>query len=354
MATVPEEVFVFRIGNLGDTLVALPAVHRIAQLHKGARMTLITNAPAHKGMVTAWDVLKHTGLFSRVIFYERNHPLQLARLAYQCRQAHDPILYYLTPSRTLRQVQRDRVFFQAACGFRRIKALSPSPTASERDATGKLVWLPRECDRLLTMVDPEGSPVQDPPFLMPPEAAHERAAELLAPIAHRPIIAFGPGSKMPAKKWFLDRYVALVQRLVDEHPEVGVAVFGGSEDHEDGETLVAAAGADRAVNVAGAANIIESAAALARCKLYIGNDTGTMHLAASVGTSCVAIFSARDNPGRWEPAGAGHLVLRRDVPCAGCVLSECTEHQNICLTSIPADEVLAAAVARLATASNAA
>jgi hypothetical protein len=310
-------------------------------------MTLITNAPAHKGMVTAWDVLKHTGLFSRVIFYERNHPLQLARLAYQCRQAHDPILYYLTPSRTLRQVQRDRVFFQAACGFRRIKALSPSPTASERDATGKLVWLPRECDRLLTMVDPEGSPVQDPPFLMPPEAAHERAAELLAPIAHRPIIAFGPGSKMPAKKWFLDRYVALVQRLVDEHPEVGVAVFGGSEDHEDGETLVAAAGADRAVNVAGAANIIESAAALARCKLYIGNDTGTMHLAGIMGVPCVAIFTSRANRDMWDPWGSEHVVLRRDLPCSGCLLERCRKERMRCLDLIEVDDVWAAVAPRL-------
>jgi heptosyltransferase-3 len=69
---------------------------------------------------------------------------------------------------------------------------------------------------------------------------------------------------------------------------------------------------------------------------------------------CVAIFSARDNPGRWEPAGAGHVVLRRDVPCAGCVLADCVEHQKICLTTIAVDEVVAAALARLHAASNAA
>ena len=57
-----ESVCVFRIGQFGDTVVALPAIHRIAQRHSGAKMTLITNAPSKDSFVTAWDVLRHTGI----------------------------------------------------------------------------------------------------------------------------------------------------------------------------------------------------------------------------------------------------------------------------------------------------
>jgi ADP-heptose:LPS heptosyltransferase len=86
---------------------------------------------------------------------------------------------------------------------------------------------------------------------------------------------------------------------------------------------------------------------LERCALYVGNDTGTMHLAASVGTPCVAIFSARDNPGKWEPTGPGHIVLRHEVPCAGCMLETCVDNDLECLKAISVDEVLAAIGGRL-------
>ena len=93
---------------------------------------------------------------------------------------------------------------------------------------------------------------------------------------------------------------------------------------------------------AGALGIRQSLAALRRCRLYVGNDTGTMHLAVAAGTRCVAIFSARDRPGLWEPYGSGHRVLRRKIECEGCELMECTEKGNACTLAIGVDEVVSA------------
>jgi len=158
---------------------------------------------------------------------------------------------------------------------------------------------------------------------------------------------------MSAKMWPLDRFAAVGADLLARYPDVRLLVLGGgAQEQQAGEMLTRKWGPCSA-NLVGL-GIWDTAAILERCCLYIGNDTGTMHLAASVGTPCVAIFSARDNPGRWEPVGAGHVVLRRDVPCAGCVLTDCVEHHSICLTSIAVEEVVAAAAARLPTASNAA
>ena len=72
-----------------------------------------------------------------------------------------------------------------------------------------------------------------------------------------------------------------------------------------------------------------------------------MHLAASVATPCVAIFSARESPGRWEPYGHGHRVLRTEIDCAGCQLEECTERLNECLTAITVDQALEACLSVL-------
>jgi hypothetical protein len=67
-----------------------------------------------------------------------------------------------------------------------------------------------------------------------------------------------------------------------------------------------------------------------------------MHLAASVGTRCVAVFSARDWPGRWHPYGPGHRVLRAAIDCEGCGLVECLDRKNECLHRITVSEVVAA------------
>jgi len=99
----------------------------------------------------------------------------------------------------------------------------------------------------------------------------------------------------------------------------------------------------RGLVAAGALRVRDSAALLERCRLFIGNDTGTMHLAASSGVPCVALFSARDEPGKWEPMGERNVVLRKSVPCAGCMLTSCDERDRLCLRLIEVEEVIDAA-----------
>jgi ADP-heptose:LPS heptosyltransferase len=68
-----------------------------------------------------------------------------------------------------------------------------------------------------------------------------------------------------------------------------------------------------------------------------------MHLAASVGTVCVSIFSARNRPGIWFPFGNAHEVIYHKTDCFGCNLEVCTIEKKKCILSISVDEVVAAA-----------
>jgi len=72
-----------------------------------------------------------------------------------------------------------------------------------------------------------------------------------------------------------------------------------------------------------------------------------MHLAAAAGIPCVAIFSARDYRGLWEPYGENHKVLRFDVPCSGCGLEVCDKNLE-CLNGIPVQQVYEACVVVMA------
>ncbi len=338
---LPENVCVFRIGHFGDTIVALPAIHRIADRHPGSKITLITNAPSKDSFVTAWDVLRHTGIFDDVLFYDTARTRQHLELAVACRRLQPAHLYYLSPPRSAPQLRRDRAFLRLLCGFRGITGIDGQSAPNLRDAAGELLVLPRECDRLLRVVEASGvSP--SPPFLTPPPAAENKAAELLRPFAGRRLVAIGPGSKMPAKKWFLDRYLAVARRIVDRSPNAALVIFGAREDRAEGDQFVAAVGPDRALNLSGATDIIESAAALARCAFYVGNDTGTMHLAAVMGLPCVAVFTSRENRDVWAPWGDSHTILRRELGCSGCMLERCEVERMRCLDLISTEDVWAA------------
>ena len=127
--------------------------------------------------------------------------------------------------------------------------------------------------------------------------------------------------------------------LIAEH-DVWPVTFGGPHDQATGDRLIRAWG--RGYNAAGALSVRAAAAALARCALFLGNDTGPMHLAAAVGRPCVAVFSSRDWPGAWFPYGGGHRVFRTDIDCDGCMLLDCVERRMECIRAVPVEVVLQA------------
>jgi ADP-heptose:LPS heptosyltransferase len=88
-------------------------------------------------------------------------------------------------------------------------------------------------------------------------------------------------------------------------------------------------------------------AAMKRCRMHLGNDTGTMHMAASVKVPCVGIFASAQPLGWWHPYGAGHRILERRIDCEGCLLEACVERAHECLLSITIEQVTEACVEML-------
>ncbi|MEP6705427.1 MAG: glycosyltransferase family 9 protein, partial [Acidobacteriota bacterium] len=260
----------------------------------------------------------------------------------------------MTRYRTARQIERDRLFFRLA-GIRNIigtefvkkhnlplKIPRPVPRIEKEGAF------------LLRLLREKGIVNADRAFL--PDLAltvqeRQSTREWIDSTGvskySGPRVAVGPGSKWDSKIWDEDRYAEVVGRLIASHDVVPV-IFGGPEDREAGERLIASWG--RGANGAGALDVRKAAAALGECEFYLGNDTGTMHLAASVATTCVALFSAVDWAGRFEPFGDRHILFRRSVECEGCHSPTCLnlEYPNKCLRLIHTDEVYEACVEVLA------
>ncbi len=341
--TQAGNILVFRIGQLGDTLMSLPAVRAVRERHPHHRLVLLTERQGTAGFVSSWDVLGPTGWFAEAVFYRPARGVlrrlfTLLTLAWRLRRLRCEMVYDLAPERNLPQSRRDRFFFRHMAGIRDYRGggylAKPGKTIA-----GVLPRIEPEWQRLLRAAGAE-MPASSFQLAIPENErrkVQERLVRAGIPAGAR-LLGVGPGSKMPSKVWPLERFREVGRRLLQDQPDLVLLVVGGRDDAERGEALCRAWGL-RAHNLAGEFSPYGSAEVLRQCIAYVGNDTGVMHLAAMVGTPCVALFSARDYPGQWEPYGAGHAVLRRETDCAGCMLEVCS-YGNRCLDKITVDEVI--------------
>lgn len=135
-------------------------------------------------------------------------------------------------------------------------------------------------------------------------AERTRAAELLP--AGGPWLGIGPTANWGPKVWAADRFIDLVRALTAPGaPLAGarVAVLGGPGAQEAAMAApVLAALGGQAVDLVGKLALPEAAAVLARCALFIGNDSGLMHLSAAAGTPTLGLFGP-SSAAEYAPAG---------------------------------------------------
>lgn len=135
-------------------------------------------------------------------------------------------------------------------------------------------------------------------------AERERAAALLP--GEGRWIGLGPTANWDRKVWPADRFVALFEALTAPgEPLEGAraAILGGPGPQERAMAApVLEALGDRAIDLMGHLALPEAAAVLARCAIFIGNDSGLMHLSAAAGTPTLGLFGPTSAE-EYGPAG---------------------------------------------------
>jgi ADP-heptose:LPS heptosyltransferase len=329
------------LGSLGDTVVALPCFHLIERTFPGAERFLLTNFPVHAKAPASAAVLGDSGLVHGYMRYTvgTRRVDELLRLAWEIRRFRPDLLVYLMPLREWKNVQRDRMFFRMA-GVRRIVGLPGEQDAERRFDAGKGLYEP-EALRLGRMVRElgevnAGDPANWSLHLTDVERTAARAA--LGALAEGPLMVCGPATKMQSKDWGEDNWRELLGRLHNEYPEHRLVLVGAREDAEVSE-FAAQEWAGAKVNLCGRLSPRETAAVLGHADVFLGPDSGPMHLAASVGVPCVIAFSAHGLPGVWYPAGEQHQIIYHQTDCFGCGLETCIVEARKCLRSVTVDEM---------------
>lgn len=142
------------------------------------------------------------------------------------------------------------------------------------------------------------------PRLWLDEAARQRAAALMP--AAGPVLALGPTANSRRKEWPADRFAELARRLMSGNsPLAGarVAVFGADDERASAAPLLEALDDQAPIDLMGAVDLPTAAACLERATLYVGNDSGLMHIAAAAGAPTLGLFgpSREELYAPWGP-----------------------------------------------------
>ncbi|MBQ6473205.1 MAG: glycosyltransferase family 9 protein [Victivallales bacterium] len=329
----PMNILVFSFCRLGDSLVMLPMLHLLRDNYPHARILLLSQAEETGQFVGARAILEGRGLVDDFLSFPveggwlKRHGMRL-KLAWQLRRHGVEIGIVGIPAAPPleKALLRNMVLFLRMAGARQI--LAPSSILQGEH-------LPKAADELLGLLSPLGVeiPCMDcGNFTLPKREDYAREADKFTRKfpKGRVLVAMAVGGNRSSQRWPLERFEELARRLSDAGGYL--VLFGGPGDVEAMERV-----RGKFEGTIVTATVGVSAEVLRRCSFYVGNDTGVMHLAVSVGLKCVCIFSARNPPGVWEPYGTDHAILLPHPPCEGCLCMACPLSTPCILTHTVAD-----------------
>ena len=361
---VPKRVVILRSDEIGDTvttltlLAAMRAQWPSARLHlvvKPGPATIFHATPAVDRLITWTPITEGSALKRQVLTARqgiRRFGLRGYDLAVLPRWDFDD-----TPIRYLAVATRAR----SIVGFAPVPEREPVWLGDQaqlltdvisRGTTPLLTvgQLRRVAENLgVAWQEPMGRAVGTGLF----DAADLRRATDLAGLPDEPglVVGLGIGARDAKRQWPVEELCETMARLAETRP-IAVQVLGGAVDAARAEELVAVLRARgiAAVDLAGALTLSESAAAISRCGLFLGNDSGLQHIASSLDIPTVVVTCHpatgspwSDNaPERFGPWSRRSALLQPPQPAEGCT-DECVAMEPHCIRAVRAADAIAAA-----------
>jgi lipopolysaccharide heptosyltransferase III len=334
----PKRIIIFRPGALGDTLVTAPLVWAIKNKFPGVTIEYISEKHTNSSVVTGSEAINLIPGIQKSYLYvpSSDWRTRLRELRLKIMPCKEDILLYLCYQRSsVLAVFRDFLFFKLL-GFRQLvgfrgllkdvvcgKAHSTNESEYQRlfrlSSSLELEQFDYDIDRFLNLDDEWGK-----------EYCRENNLDDYS------VIVVCPGSKMQSKRWPAKRYADVLSELGSDKRLLFI-IIGDNNDRDISDYICRNTSAN--VISAVGTTLLQTSTIFSRAKLYIGNDTGPMHMAALHKVPCVAIFSSTNRKGKWHPWGKNHIILRKELPCSGCLKETCHSELPECLAEIDVDTV---------------
>ena len=315
-------------GAIGDVVRALPLLGRIRRGRPDARIGWVVEPPS------APLLAAHPWLDEALVFRRREGLRAIPPIVRQLRAGGWEIALDLgrgLKSALLARATRAPV----RIAFARADAREGGWLLATRCLPAQGIDRPK-LEQFLAFADALDLPAAPIAFGLEPSGEEAAQAEALLAGLRRPVVAACVGSSCPARRWF---------------PEPTAAVLSGLAERLRGSAVLVGTGADAAFGAAvarvargpvrdliGRTSLRQLVAVLGRCVLAFGPDSGSLHVAAAVGTPVVSLWGATSAQ-RSAPFGWERLALQGVAPCAPCFLRECPIGR-VCMETITAELVL--------------
>jgi ADP-heptose:LPS heptosyltransferase len=344
-------ILILKLDHIGDFVLAMRAMLQLRQAWPNAHMTLVCGP---------WNVgtAQRLGVFDRILAYdffpqvnggarataaERHSAFAALDLGEPFDLAVD--LRYDHDTRCLLEAVDAR--FRAGYAARRLKAELDLalPTTEATPHRRPLATIHAELRSFLlaaAIIEVFG------PRQVHPLTCAVTDADLNSASVEDRYIVIATGARKTICKWPIANFVELCTALANKRQDT-IVVIGDQHDRADARAIANALPARRARDLAGQIPIEQLPLVLSKASLFIGNDTGTTHIAAKLGIPTICIFSGASDHRVWQPTGANARTIRCAIDCSPCHLDhreECPVGVR-CLTLISVDEVLDTALAML-------
>ena len=330
----PERILVVKLDHLGDVLLATPVFSNLRRAYPNTELHALTGAWSRVVLEKHPDVSKVIE-YNSPAFCRTGQPTSLKQTfrLYQAlrRQKYDMIVelrgdwrvvWFAFLRLTPKRLDRAALQVEHKLGFVRF--------------TGT-----HETTRNLDVLKQAGIPipVQTTTFSVTTED-EKWASDFLA--THQidrehPLIAIHPGSPIQLKRWLPERYAELVDWLIAQKGAQILLV--GVKDEIQIITDIQARMQGESINIAGETTLTQLASILHKCNIFIGNDSGPMHLAAAVGIHTIGLYGPGD-PTRFGPVGEKCRTIRRKLDCPPCSGTTCQFGEEGCMSKIQVTDVI--------------
>lgn len=331
-----KNILVVKLSAIGDVIHALPVSYAIKERYPEAHLTWVVEKPAY-------PILEDNPYIDEIILFEKAKFRSIGGF-----------LREIGPFRRRLRVRRYDAsldlqgLFKSAAIVWNAGARQRIGTANMREGA-QLVSRPVRgpharghiVERYLDVARALGCTVDEVRF---PVAVSERdraAAEMLlvreGVQAGRPFVAFAIGANWPNKRWPVEHFAALADRLYRAH-YVPVLVGGGRLDETIAQDIMRASEIPP-VNLVGRTNLKQLAHIFTRAALVLGGDTGPVHLAAGLRRPTVMLMGPTD-ANRNGPYGQLENAIEAQRLCRGCWKRACPKRLD-CLAAITVDAVAA-------------
>ena len=329
-----KSILVVSSTAIGDTLLSTPAIRAVRERYLNARITAhfnVQNMELFAGNPHIDKVIPYYGgyrKFWRTILAFRKERFDLA-LIFHGNEPQATPMAYLGGARFIVKLPNRSQFSFLLSNREKILGWEDFGHAIEqRLQVAGLAGCNSSNERMEVVIDPAGDRFVDE-FL----SARGWDTDVR-------IIGLQTGASTISRMWFADRFIELGKRLVASCPDIRIVLTGSPKEKDYCEAIAAGIG-PLALVAAGEIPLRFMPSLLKRFTSLVTGDTGTMHLAISVGTPVTALFAVAD------PRKSGpyydldkHYVIKKERTCEPCVSKKCTYQK--CMEQITVDEVFVA------------